>query len=472
MGKNERFAILKKIADGGMAEVFVASQTGEEGFARTVILKRILPAFSASPQFRNMLVDEAHIAMTLHHSNIVPVMDLGQKDGTYFLVMELVDGWDLAATLARAEKAKLPLPRGLALYLTAQVCRGLAYAHTRVRPDGKPMGIVHRDISPQNVLISEQGEVRVTDFGIAKALGKRTRTESGVVKGNADFMSPEQASGAPLDATSDVFSVGAILYLLCTGQRPFTGPTELDALRKVQRGEYVPPEEANRKLSPAVAAIVKKAMQVRLSRRYRSAQEMLLEVEEVLRRDFGAAGQSELVQWLAELAKRDGELPASRRAGLPHEATQVLDANDIISVERVPAASEQTSAPEASADEPSIAPPPLSSEPHVPPRRRRVLVGMGFAVAGLAGLVITTRARRPAPPEGVTAKAPVGAAVPPGLAPEASPDASAPTTSNSTIPEVATRKPTPATRRKKAVRSRKVAAPSPAKPRIRPHKSR
>src|SRR2546423_14712368 len=119
MGNSERYAILKKIADGGMAEVFVATQTGAEGFARTVVLKRILPAFSASPQFRNMLVDEAHIVMTLHHGNIVPVMDLGQKDGWYFLVMELVDGWDLATLLARAGKAGLPLPLELALHVTA-----------------------------------------------------------------------------------------------------------------------------------------------------------------------------------------------------------------------------------------------------------------------------------------------------------------------------------------------------------------
>jgi len=477
MGKNERYAILKKIADGGMAEVFVASQTGEQGFARTVILKRILPAFSASPQFRNMLVDEAHIAMTLHHGNIVPVMDLGQKDGSYFLVMELVDGWDLSATLARAEKARLPLPLGLAMYLIAEVCRGLAYAHTRKRPDGKPMGIVHRDISPQNVLVSEQGEVRVTDFGIAKALGKRTRTETGVVKGNADFMSPEQASGAPLDATSDVFSAGAMLYLLCTGQRPFTGLTDLDALRKVQRGEYVPPEEANRQVPPAVAAIVKKAMQLRLSLRYRSAKAMLLEVEEVLRSDFRAAGQSQLVEWLTELARRDGELPASQRRGLPYEATQVLNAEDIICVEPAPAAAiEETGPAGATSDEPSIAPPPpLPAREPPPPRRRRlpVLLGVGFALACLAGFSLTTLSG-PEPPNGATVKACAGAVRPPGRAPEP-PATPAPPSGAASTPEArpaATRKPTAATRPKKGARPRKAAASSsPAKPRTKARKA-
>src|SRR2546425_6849413 len=130
MSTDQRYAVLKKIANGGMAEVFVATQSGAEGFARTVVLKRILPAFSADPQFRNMLVDEAHIVMSLNHGNIVPVLDLAHRDGWYFLVLELVDGWDLATVVSRAEKAGLALPPGLALHIAAEVCRGLAYAHT------------------------------------------------------------------------------------------------------------------------------------------------------------------------------------------------------------------------------------------------------------------------------------------------------------------------------------------------------
>jgi hypothetical protein len=274
-----------------------------------------------------------------------------------------------------------------------------------------------------------------------------------------------------------------VLYLLCTGQRPFTGPTELDALRKVQQGEYVPPEQANRKLSPAVAAIVKKAMQVRLSLRYRSAKDMLLAVEEVLRHDFEAAGQSELVQWLAELAKRDGGLPASRRPGLPFEATQVLNVDDIISVEHVPAAASE--APSASAEEPSIATPPplLAREQHVSPRRRRVLVGMGFALAGVAALALTTRSRRDAPPDGELEKAPAAGPLPPGREPEPSaaappePSAAAPAPPSNApaIPEVlptATAKPARATRPKKS-RPRKAAVTSPAraKPRSKTRKS-
>jgi hypothetical protein len=314
------------------------------------------------------------------------------------------------------------------------VCRALSYAHTRRRPDGRPLGIVHRDISPQNVLLSEQGEVRVTDFGIAKALGKRTRTETGVVKGNADFMSPEQASGAPLDATSDIFSVGAMLYLLATGERPFTGPTELDTLHKVQKGEYRPPEKVNRLVPAAVAAIVNKAMQSSLSHRYRTAKEMMLEVEAVLRRDFRAPGQSELAQWLAELAQRDGELPASRRAGLPYEATKVLGVEDIIAVEEAPAAASDpaTDHPE----EPSITPPPpvARSGEGGRPRSRGVglLVGLALA-AGVGAVVLVGRSHEAAAPTSPTAgtvqpalpasPAPAPTPTPPRAAPTAAPPA-------------------------------------------------
>src|SRR5688572_22406127 len=168
-----RDTVVRKLAEGGMAEIFLARQHGSEGFERLVVLKRIHSGFVADEQFRNMLIDEAHISMSLHHNNIVQVLDLGRAAGRLFLVLELVDGWDLAWVLERTEAVKRPIPMGLALYVMAEVCRALAYAHGRSDVHGQPMGIVHRDISPQNVLVSEQGEVKLADFGIAKALTKR-----------------------------------------------------------------------------------------------------------------------------------------------------------------------------------------------------------------------------------------------------------------------------------------------------------
>jgi serine/threonine-protein kinase len=325
MGLERRYTVVKKVADGGMAEIFLAHLTGAEGFARMVILKRILPVFSIDPHFRNMLVDEAHIAMSLHHSNIVQVTDLGEERGRYFLALELVDGWDLATVVSRAAAAAMPLHAGLGLYVISEVCRALAYAHGQTR-DGKPLGIVHRDISPQNVLISAQGEVKLTDFGIAKALGKRERTQTGVIKGKLDFMSPEQAAGAPLDPRSDIFSVGTMLYVLATGKRPFESDGQLETLIRVQNAQFTPPEVAAPAVSPRIAAIIRRAMQKAPSDRYGSADEMLRDVEDVLRGDFHSVGQSELKDYLEQLGRKDHVPPISRAPGLPQEPEEEEEA--------------------------------------------------------------------------------------------------------------------------------------------------
>src|SRR5204862_3719013 len=166
MSKHGRYNIVRRVADGGMAEIFLATQLGREGFQKTVILKRIHSTIYADPQFRNMFIDEAHISMGLSHSNIVQILDLGVGNGRYFLVMEVVDGWDLGRVLHRAAAAGIRLPRELGLYIAAEICRALAYAHSRTDGD-RAMGIVHRDVSPHNILLSVHGEVKLTDFGIA-----------------------------------------------------------------------------------------------------------------------------------------------------------------------------------------------------------------------------------------------------------------------------------------------------------------
>ena len=203
MAKHGRYKIVRRVADGGMAEIFLATQMGRDGFQKPVILKRIHSTIYADPQFRNMFIDEAHISMSLQHSNIVQVFDLGVSAGRYFLVLELVDGWDLGRILHRAAGAGTRLPRELAIYIITDVCRALAYAHSKAEGD-RPLGIVHRDISTHNILVSDQGEVKLTDFGIAKAMNKREQTGTGVVKGKVAFMSPEQAMGKPIDARSDL----------------------------------------------------------------------------------------------------------------------------------------------------------------------------------------------------------------------------------------------------------------------------
>jgi serine/threonine protein kinase len=311
MAQHGRYKIIKRVADGGMAEIFLATQLGREGFAKPVILKRIHTSIYADPQFRNMFIDEAHISMSLMHSNIAQVLDLGVSAGRYFLVLELVDGWDLGRVLHRAAAAGVRLPRELALHVTAEVCRALAYAHAKTE-EQKPLGIVHRDVSPHNILLSEQGEVKLTDFGIAKAMNKREHTGAGVVKGKVAFMSPEQAMGKPIDARSDLFALGTVLYLLVTRTRPFEGPSDLETLLRVQKGDYRAPEEAAPDLQPEVAALVARAMRKDPAERYQSADEMLADVERVLRTAFRPVGQTELKRWLTELGARDHVPPISQ----------------------------------------------------------------------------------------------------------------------------------------------------------------
>jgi serine/threonine-protein kinase len=304
MPKAGKYHIARKIADGGMAEIFVGTQHGMEGFERPVVLKRILAPLVADPQFRNMLIDEAHVAMGLNHSNIVQVLDLGHVRGRYFLVMELVDGWDLSQILVRAANAKFPLPPEIVLYITAEICRALAYAHARTR-DGQPLAIVHRDVSPQNVLVSEQGEVKLTDFGIAKAMGRREHTNQGVIKGKLAFMSPEQASGWVLDNRSDLFALGTMLYLFFTDRRPFESPTDLESIMRVRECKFTPPEVVKPGLNPELVKIIHRAMQPLPVNRYQSADEMLVDIESVQRTAYKPAGQTELKRWLAELQQRD-----------------------------------------------------------------------------------------------------------------------------------------------------------------------
>ena len=316
MAVHGRYTIVGKLADGGMAEIFLGTQHGAEGFEKPVVLKRIHTAFSADPQFRNMFIDEAHISMSLNHGNVVQVLDLGVSGGRYFLVLELVDGWDLHQVLKRARAAQVAWPPALALYVAAGLCRALSFAHGKTQK-GHPLGIVHRDVSPNNVLLSEQGEVKLADFGIAKAQRKREQTAAGVIKGKVAFMSPEQANGAVIDRRSDLFSVGSVLYLMTTDKQPFEGTNDLETLSRVQRAEFVPPDKVKPSLSPVLVRVMNRAMRSVPAERYQTADEMLADIERALRGEYQSAGQTELKQWLAQLQRRDGAPTISKRLGMP-----------------------------------------------------------------------------------------------------------------------------------------------------------
>src|SRR5262245_21934690 len=219
-----KYVLVRRLATGGMADIYLARQSGVEGFQKPCVIKRILPQLADDQQFVSMFLDEARIAALLTHPNIVQIFDLGKQDGSYFLAMEHIHGEDLTRILdAERQRGRTALPENIAIRIIAQVAEGLDYAHHAVDEDGLALGIVHRDVSPPNVIVSYAGSVKIVDFGIAKAVVKHSRTEVGVIKGKVPYMSPEQVQGLELDKRSDIFSLGALLYELSTGQKPFAG---------------------------------------------------------------------------------------------------------------------------------------------------------------------------------------------------------------------------------------------------------
>jgi eukaryotic-like serine/threonine-protein kinase len=328
MPKGVRYRVLSKIAHGGMAEIFLALQGGAEGFQKPVVLKRILPTLAADPTFVRMLVDEAHIASSLNHSNLVQVLDLGKAGEQYFLVLEFVDGWSLEQVRRRALKAKVKVPLPLALYVVSALCRALAYVHTRSR-DGKPLGIVHRDVTPQNVLLSREGEVKLADFGIAKAVGRREKSVTGVIKGKFAYMSPEQATGLELDGRSDLFSVGTLLYILTTGKKPFDGPTDLDILMQVRKARYEKPSTFMKDFNPEVERIISRAMRVDLSRRWQTAEQMADKLDGILVKLGQPSGPAIVKRWLESLSAKDGvKAPAEMQEAAHKTGTIELGSGD------------------------------------------------------------------------------------------------------------------------------------------------
>ncbi|HEY8039138.1 MAG TPA: protein kinase [Polyangiaceae bacterium] len=284
-----RYRLLERLGQGGMAEVFKAKSYGVEGFEKILVIKRILPELARSQDFVEMFIHEAKLAVRLSHANIVQVFDLGKAPGgeasgaalpdAYYIAMEYVHGLDLASVLARCRRQQLELPVQMGVYVASEVAKGLDHAHRRRDEQMRPLGIVHRDVSPQNVLLSFEGEVKVTDFGIAKARGALEQaapedTRAKKLQGKFGYMSPEQARGESVDARSDLFSLGTILYECVAGVNPFSAPTTFETLRRVQACEYPPVELLRPDAPPELIAILKTAMARNPADRYADAGRM------------------------------------------------------------------------------------------------------------------------------------------------------------------------------------------------------
>ena len=277
-----KYQLVELIAHGGMAEIFKAKSYGVSGFEKTIVIKRILPTYSDDREFVDMLIDEAKICAALQHANIVQIYDLGRLEGRYYIAMEYVHGIDLIRVLARLRKAKRQLPLELVCFVLSEALKGLDYAHRAVDPDGEPLKIIHRDFNPSNILLSYQGDVKVADFGIAKANVRDSKTVSGGLKGKMGYLSPEQVGGKDLDPRSDIFTAGITMWEMLTSRRMYAGGTELDVLLKI-RDAIIPNVADFAPDAPeGLVSIMARALLKNRAERWRSAGEFKETLEDYL----------------------------------------------------------------------------------------------------------------------------------------------------------------------------------------------
>jgi serine/threonine protein kinase len=293
-----RYRFVDRLAVGGMAEVFVAVAHGDEGFEKPVVIKRLLPQLAAFPRFLQMFLDEARIMLSLQHGNIVQILDMGRMEGLPFLTLEYVDGKDLRTVLGRLKESGQSLPHGLAAHIACEVCRGLDYAHRKTDDDGQPLHIVHRDVNPANIFLSHEGEVKVGDFGLAKARDNLDHSEAGIIKGKLAYLAPEQAEGQAFDHRADIFALGTTLYEIACGRRPFEGPNDVDVVMQIREARVVRPSELVAGFNRDLEAVILKAMEKDPARRYQTASHMREELTQFLQRIPSPPGDRELAAYL------------------------------------------------------------------------------------------------------------------------------------------------------------------------------
>lgn len=298
-----KYELLERIALGGMAEVYRARQEGPAGFEKELVVKRILPQHARDEQFIEMFLDEARLAVRLAHPNIVQIFELGYEDGSYFIAMEYIRGVSLGDLMDRAAVLGVKLPYHYVARIMASVCAGLDYAHAFTDVDGKAIGLVHRDVSPDNVLISYNGAVKMIDFGVAKAATNETKTNSGVVKGKFCYMSPEQIQGHPLDGRSDIFSVGILLYEACVGTRPFSESSGLGTVSAIMTQEPPLPRERAPDMPLELQAVILRALVKDREQRYPQCRQMQRELEHFIQTHAQYIGESDIGEFVRRVAR-------------------------------------------------------------------------------------------------------------------------------------------------------------------------
>jgi len=413
-----RYECLLPIARGGMAAVWAARARGARGFTRMVAIKTMLPSLSADPQFETMFLDEARIASRIRHPNVVEIIDLGEQQSLLYIVMEWIDGEPLS-TLMRKAGGDGRLPMGIAARIMADTCAGLHAAHEVRDDDGNLVGLVHRDISPQNVMVSYDGLVKLLDFGVAKAGGVSTaETAAGHVKGKIAYMAPEQVLSEKVDRRTDVFACGIVLYQITTGKHPFRGDNDAATIHNVLRREVPSPRQFVPDCPPRLHQIVMKALQKNREKRFQSAAEMANELEELAR----VGGSRTTAQAAAEFVKSvAGTIGEERRALLKkalhdaegrHGNTAAMLADSADPVQHTPASGNHLIHSEpgraAMVSDPSqagisvVGPGTVSvgpAPPEVSRSRRRMTGGMigAAVVAGIAIPIIVVAAMKSGP---------------------------------------------------------------------------
>ncbi|MBZ4417063.1 serine/threonine-protein kinase [Myxococcus sp. RHSTA-1-4] len=294
-----KYQLVRKLATGGMAEVYLAKAAGPMGFEKTLVLKRILPHLAEDPAFVEMFLGEAKLAAQLEHPNVVQIFDFGEAEGSFFLAMELIDGPNLRKLVKRAQAE--PLPPALCAKLVAFAAEGLAYAHDfRDSATGEPLGLIHRDVSPDNILVSRQGAVKVVDFGIAKVAGQSHRTQTGVVKGKVAYMPPEQLQTKPLDRRVDVYALGVVLYELLTGKRPFDATTDVSVMQAILFEAFIPATQRRPDLPGALQQVLDRALEKDREKRYPDCRALQADLERFIMSTGESVGAYQIAQFVGQ----------------------------------------------------------------------------------------------------------------------------------------------------------------------------
>ena len=307
------YYLVQKLAQGGMAEIWLAKHIGPQGFERDVVVKRMLEHFSHSTEFKDMFLAEAKLAAKLFHPNLVQITELGLAEDSYFICMEYLPGEDLQKIIDRSRQRAAPIPVAIAAKIILAACEGLEFAHT-YQVGGRPANLVHRDVSPSNIIVTYQGQVKVVDFGIAKAASKEAHTQPGTVKGKLGYMSPEQARGEHLDARSDVFSLGVTFHELLTGRRMFEKDSEVSVLMALLSQPIPLPSAVRPDISPELEAIVMRAVEKDRARRYPSAAALRDDLGHYLTGSISVPGMSQVAAFMYELF---GPEQVARRTQIP-----------------------------------------------------------------------------------------------------------------------------------------------------------